>query len=212
MNRIFILSPAKTTGKRAQYLFNESATFDLARRLRCEGATLGEVFSFMSGLYFRGKLAYATHFATPAPGLHGCYVITSNAGLVPSHQIISLEQLRKFGEAPIDASDPRYRMPLTRTASAIRDRLADRSQIVLLGSIATGKYLDVLGECFGERLVFPKDFVGRGDMSRGGLLLRCIRDGMELEYVTLGAAESRTGKRPPKLTPATRKAGRTTDR
>ena len=48
---------------------SDRATFDLAVRLRGPGgAALGEVFSFMSGLYFRGKLAYARTFpAPPAP-------------------------------------------------------------------------------------------------------------------------------------------------
>ena len=71
-------------------------------------------------------------------------------------------------------------------------------EVVLLGSIATGKYLDLLAGPFGERLRFPSEFVGRGDMSRGGLLLRCVRAGAELTYVpVLGAI--RTGTRPPKL-------------
>jgi hypothetical protein len=51
---------------------------------------------------------------------------------------------------------------------------------------------------FGRRLVFPSTFVGRGDMSRGGLLLRHARDGRELEYEPVVGAV-RHGKRPPKL-------------
>ncbi len=52
---------------------------------------------------------------------------------------------------------------------------------MLLGSVATGKYVDPLTEALGDRLRFPGDFVGRGDMSRGGLLLRCVREGRELD-------------------------------
>ena len=70
---------------------------------------------------------------------------------------------------------------------------------VLLGSIASGKYVDVLLEVFGSRLCFPAEFAGRGDMSRGGLMLRCVASGEELGYVPLVGAE-RHGKRPPKLT------------
>ena len=70
--------------------------------------------------------------------------------------------------------------------------------MVLLGSIATGKYADALLEVFGERLLFPSDFVGRGDMSRGGLMLRRVQDGQELPYIPVNGAVRR-GKRPPKL-------------
>jgi hypothetical protein len=70
----------------------------------------------------------------------------------------------------------------------------------LLASIATGKYVDVLLENFQHRLRFPADFVGRGDMSRGGLLLRCAVDKTELTYISVMGAV-RSGKRPPKLTP-----------
>jgi hypothetical protein len=51
---------------------------------------------------------------------------------------------------------------------------------------------------FGPRLHFPADFVGRGDMSRGGLMLRCVTEGRELEYAPILGA-TRRGARPPKL-------------
>ena len=69
---------------------------------------------------------------------------------------------------------------------------------MLLGSIATGKYVDPLLEVFRDRLVFPETFVGRGDMSRGGVLLRAARSGEELSYRPIAGA-IRHGKRPPKL-------------
>jgi hypothetical protein len=71
---------------------------------------------------------------------------------------------------------------------------------VLLGSIATAKYSSILSEAFRERLRFPSSFIGRGDMSRGGLMLRCARAGRELEYVPLSGAPTR-GSRPPRLGP-----------
>jgi hypothetical protein len=74
---------------------------------------------------------------------------------------------------------------------------------VLLGSIASAKYVDVLEPVFRSRLLFPSEFVGRGDMSRGGLLLRCVRAGLELTYgPVIGAV--RTGVRPPRLAPLPR--------
>ena len=73
-------------------------------------------------------------------------------------------------------------------------------EVVLLGSVASGKYVEVLQPVFGDRLLFPSAFVGRGDMSRGGLMLRCVDSGDELEYVPIEGAVRR-GRRPPKLTP-----------
>lgn len=161
---------------------------------------LGEIFTFLSGLYFRGKLAYAQKFASPPPRLDGTYVITSNRGLLPADTPISLAELKAFSSVDIDASDLRYRRPLLRTAKLIANEHPD-CRVVLLGSISTGKYVDLLLDVFDKRLQFPSEFVGRGDMSRGGLMLRCVRDGQELEYVAVAGAVRR-GKRPPKLQPA----------
>ncbi len=158
---------------------------------------LGEVFSFLSGLYFRGKLAYARRFARPPEGTAGVLVITASAGLLAADEPVTLSHLQRFARVSIDAANPRYRRPLARALRSLAVR-ADGCEVVLLGSIASGKYVDVLGKIFGERLVFPSDFVGRGDMSRGGLLLRRAREGRELEYrPVLGAV--RHGPRPPKL-------------
>ncbi len=198
MHRIFLLSPARSSGKRAGLLFSERAQFDLARRIRLKGGVpIGEVFAFLSGLYFRGKLTYAQTFAKPPPGSAGAWVITTNAGLLAADQCINLIGLRAFAETDIDEEDPRYREPLLRDAGRIARR-DDNTEIILLGSVATGKYVDVLLEVFGDRLKFPAAFVGRGDMSRGGLLLRCAVDGTELDYIPVRDA-ARKGKRPPKL-------------
>lgn len=182
-------------------IMSERAQFELARRLRSERPpTLGEVFAFLSGLYFRGKLAYANAFA-PTPGQKSAVlVITPTRGLVPAATPIGLADLKEFAEVDIDAADPRYRDPLERDVKALAKKLPARAEVVLLGSVATGKYVDVLLEHFGPRLCFPADFVGRGDMSRGGLLLRCAVDRSELNYIPVAGAV-RKGKRPPKLEP-----------
>lgn len=200
-NRIFLLSPAYAGGQRARMILSERAQFDLARRLRSrERASLGEVFGFLSGLYFRGKLAYASAFACAGEGLCGVLVITPTRGLVDAATKISLRDLREFAEVDIDENDPRYRGPLARDAQRLAKKLGTDGEVILLGSVATGKYVDVLLENFQHRLRFPADFVGRGDMSRGGLLLRCAVDKTELTYISvLGAV--RSGKRPPKLEP-----------
>ena len=200
MRRIFILSPASTSGKRAGLVLNKNAQFDLARRLRTpQGAPLGEVFSFLSGLYFRGKLAYARRFARPPAKAEGCYVITSNAGLVPAETTIDLARLKDFAQVSIDLAERRYSEPLCQTAREVQSLLPATAEVVLLGSIATPKYVDLLVELFGKRLVFPREFIGRGDMSRGGLMLRAAASGTELEYASIMATTVRTGKRPPKL-------------
>ncbi len=202
MQRIFLLSPAYAGGLRARLVLSEKAQFDVALRLRGKnGATIGEVFTFLSGLYFRGKLAYANEFARPTRGTSGVLVITPTRGLIEAKTRINLQDLREFAEVDIDEGDPRYREPLERDARQLEARLKrGAAEVVLLGSVASGKYVGVLLEIFGQRLQFPGDFVGRGDMSRGGLLLRCAADGCELPYVPVEGAV-RKGKRPPKLEP-----------
>jgi hypothetical protein len=197
--RIFLLSPASTSGERARLVFNERASFPLALRLRApSGAPLGEVFSFLSGLYFRGKITYARTFAHPPTDAPGVLVITPNRGLLSPDEPVTLRTLRAFSRVDIGSLDPRYRKPLIRDAKRLVQLVGDADDVILLGSIATGKYVDTLLEIFGDRLHFPAAFVGRGDMSRGGLLLRHAREGQELEYVPLTGA-SRHGSRPPRL-------------
>lgn len=179
----------------------DEAQFPLAQRLRsADRPTLAEVFTFLSGLYFRGKIAYANAFATPGGKDSAVLVITPNRGLVPADAPIGLKELRNFAEVDIDQDDPRYRTPLVRDVRKLAKQLPLDAEVVLLGSVATGKYVDVLLEHFGERLLFPEDFVGRGDMSRGGLLLRSAVDRTELKYIPVSGAV-RKGKRPPKLEP-----------
>jgi hypothetical protein len=204
---IFLLSPANCGGNRARIVMSERATFDLAARLRGEGgAPLGEVFAFLSGLYFRGKLAYGRAFASKPDGVdpesNGVFVITPNAGLRSPDTLVTLDAIRAFARVDVSVGNPKYRRPLERSARALSDEIGD-CPVVLLGSIASPKYVDVLLSIFGERLLFPQEFVGRGDMSRGGLLLRCVAAREELTYVPV-AGTVRHGVRPPKLEPATR--------
>jgi hypothetical protein len=190
-SRIFLLSPAHCGGKRAGYLLDDRARFPLAQRIREEGITLGEAFSFLSGLYFRGKLAYATRFARPQGAEGAVQVITANRGLLPAATTIGVDDLRAFSGVDIHQDDRRYRAPLERDLERLS---AGAPDIVLLGSIATAKYVDVLAEALGERLLFPADFVGRGDMSRGALLLRASREGRELDYVPVAGSVRSTAR------------------
>jgi hypothetical protein len=193
----FLLSPASASGRRAQILLREGATFALARRVQSsEGASIGEVFSFLSGLYFRGKAAYARAFAPP----DGSFIITPDRGLLRIEELINADVLRAFASIDVHHEDARFTKPLARDAQRIATALGDEQHALLLGSIASQKYVAVLGAIFGARLLFPSAFVGRGDMSRGGLLLRAARAGVELSYEPVLGAQ-RHGKRPPRLTP-----------
>ena len=199
MSRIFLLSPAHCGGERATLVLNTRARFDLARRVHGSGAPLGEVFSFLSGLYFRGKLSYAHAFARPPSRLPGVYVITPTDGLELPEASVDLGRLRRFASVDIHADDSRYRGPLVRHLHLLAEAAGPDSDVVLLGSIATGKYVDPLIDVFGPRLHFPSDFVGRGDMmSRGSLLLRHARSRIELDYTVVKGAERR-GRRPAPL-------------
>lgn len=192
--RVFLLSPANCRGRRAQQVLSPKATFSVAARLRSEqGVSIGELFAHMSGLYFRGKLTYATRFGQ-------ALVITPDRGVIPADASISYETLVRFGDGDISLDNPSYRDPLEATARELAAQAGEDAEFVLLGSVASEKYVDVLGAIFGARLMFPSEFVGRGDMSRGGLLLRAAAAGQELRYEpVLGAV--RRGSRPPKLEP-----------
>jgi hypothetical protein len=205
VSRIFLLSPAHCGGKRAKQILSPKAVFPLAEQLRSkQGARLGDVFSFVSGLYFRGKLTYARRFAAPddpaGPRGSGVHIITANAGLREPDTYITLDAFLAFADGEVDPSNARYRRPLEGSARALAAEIGPDCDVVLLGSVASPKYVDVLTGIFGERLRFPIDFVGRGDMSRGGLLLRKVQEGIELEYAPV-MGTVRHGSRPPKLPP-----------
>jgi hypothetical protein len=207
--RVFLLSPANCGGTRARQVLSPNARFALAERLRSpQGAPIGDVFAFVSGLYFRGKLTYAVRFAAPPePAEHedeasacGVHIITPTAGLRSPDTCITHDALRSFAGGEVHQDNAGYRRPLERSARAVARAIGPGCDVVLLGSIASPKYVDVLTDIFGDRLRFPIDFVGRGDMSRGGLLLRRAREGVELDYAPVRGAVVH-GVRPPKLPP-----------
>src|SRR5262245_24041154 len=127
--RTFLLSPAYAGGRRAQMLLSDRAHFPLAGRLRHgEAVSLGEVFTFLSGLYFRGKLAYANAFALP--DLSRVLVITPTRGLVPAATSVTLGDLREFAGVEIEETDPRYRSPLERDLRRLVRQLTPKCQVV----------------------------------------------------------------------------------
>jgi hypothetical protein len=204
-------------------LMNPASKMELAQRLAAGVLTLGEAFAFMSGLYFRGKLAYANHFGQvgrvgdyadsstrptgPTSPTRPVFVITPTRGLQSPTTQVTTKLLREFARVDVDTDDRRYRKPLDRDLQLLAAQIGIETRVVLLGSIATGKYVDALMAALGPRLHYPAAFVGRGDMSRGGLLLRCVTANEELAYTPLIAGAPRHGSRPPKLAPLGRSGG-----
>lgn len=181
-----MLSPAKLAGRRGALLMNEAADFELARELRSsEGAPLAAVFSFISGLYFRGKVTYARKFGRARGGMPSAYVLTAGGGLCSLDERVTVERLRRWAAVKVHERNPHFTAPLARHASELRDAYDGATRFVLLGSLATSKYTEPLLEVFGDRLLAPRDFVGLGDMSRGSLLLRAAREATELKYAPL---------------------------
>jgi hypothetical protein len=145
----------------------------------------------VSGLYFRGKIAYAEAFGRPPSGLSGALVISPGEGLISPDERVDLARLREWASVSVDADNPDFTEPLIAHAEALV-RALPRGRFVLLGSVATDKYVRPLTKVFGDWLLFPSDFVGIGDMSRGSLMLRAARDRRELGYAPLeGARRSR---------------------
>jgi hypothetical protein len=195
-SKIFLLSPANTSGIRAKQFVSPRASFDAARMYRsAEGVPIAVAFAFMSSLYFRGKIGYALHFAEPASDASGCgvYIITPGFGLVSPDWNLTPERMKVMSRTPVDAGKRSYRKPLERDALSLAGTLDDDAQVVLLGSVASGKYVDILWPIFKKRLRFPTAFAGLGDMSRGGLMLRAVRADRELDYTTLDASRHRSG-------------------
>jgi hypothetical protein len=187
--KLFLLSPALMTGVRAEQLLSTRATFAAARLLRSpQGVAIGEAFSFMSGLYFRGKMAYAKQFGAPPREWpeSGAYVIAPGFGLVPPDWALTLSRMKALQRTPVDPKRQEYRRPLERDAEALAERIGRldcQVSVILLGSVASGKYVDLLWPIFQERLLYPESFTNVGDMSRGALMLRAVRSGQELEYI-----------------------------
>jgi hypothetical protein len=190
MKKVFMLSPARSGGKRANMLVRPQATFELARQVQINAAAIGDVFAFCSGLYFRGKLAYARRFTTCADAI---LVITPTRGLTTIDTSIGPRDLAEFASVPVASTEPRFTTPLRETAEALSSSGVD--QVILLGSVGTGKYLDTLLPVFGDRLLFPSAFLGLGDMSRGAMLLRAVAAGEELLYAPVTDVQSKRTSR-----------------
>ncbi len=184
IHTVFLLSPANLGGQRARMVFNPAATFPVARQLHCgQGATIRDVFSFVSGLYFRGKATYAQAFERPPAEDLGALVICPGEGLRLLNETVTVERLRGWAEVAVDEDNRDFTAPLIEDAAALERAYGATTRFVLLGSVASDKYVRPLTHVFGDHLWFPSAFVGRGDMSRGALMLKAARAAEELEYL-----------------------------
>jgi hypothetical protein len=189
LDKVFLLSPANFSGVRAKQLTAPGAKFPAAVAFRSEsGVAIEDAFSFMSALYFRGKAAYVRRFA-PTPA--AIQVIAPGFGLVPFGWTIDATRFTKLEKTPVDPASRSYRTPLEQHALSLAESVAPDGKVVLLGSVATGKYIDVLWPVFRERLVFPRCFAGLGDMSRGSIMLKASVSGEELDYVPIDGRKHR---------------------
>src|SRR5699024_2581699 len=116
-------------------------------------------------------------FATPGAESE-VRIITTNSGLLAPDERVGPRDLADFACVDLSAAGESFQRPLLADARQLALALGDAAA-VLLGSIATNKYVEPLARVFGERLLFPREFIGRGDMSRGGLLLRHAASGEE---------------------------------
>jgi hypothetical protein len=181
----FLISPASLDGRRGRQLLAVGARGVWAQRLG-EGAPIGELFSVVSSLYFRGKLAYALRFGGPERTL----IIAPGVGLVPPGWRVDRRAALRMARIRVRPDEEAYRRPLERACR--RELSAGDGPVVLLGSLATDRYLAVLGPLLGERLVTPAILFGTGNMRRGSLLLAAATSGEELEYVPCPAPATRT--------------------
>jgi hypothetical protein len=194
--RIFLLSPALLAGVRGRRILDGSGPPWLVEALAGGGRVpLGDVHAFISALYFRGKRAYARRFGLRAGG-SPALVITPDRGLVPDDEPVDRAALARMAEVAVDPAEPRYRTPLVECAGQLVDELGPAGRVVLLGSLATPKYLEPLGAVLSRHLLVPAAFIGRGDMQRGSLLLRAVEAGEELAYVRVPASPAGVGGGP----------------
>jgi hypothetical protein len=199
-SRIFLLSPANAGGRRYSILTSSESSFELALKFRAGSATLGEIYSFISGLYFRGKIAYAAAFGADPGQSSSALVIVPGLGMLPPETVFSPEQLRATAQIVVDEDNPVHHDALLAAAASVDRATGHQCSFVLLGSVASAKYTAALLKVLDHRLLFPAEFVGRGDMSRGSMMLRSAASGQELIYIPVSGAQLR-GPRPARLDP-----------
>ena len=190
---IFLLSPATAHGARAKALLAPGSRTPSAVQFRSEGMPLGALFRYLSGLYFNGKLTYATTFARPPGAVGGVHIITMTDGLLPPETPVGPDDLRRYAAAEQGSESGRRVLERSARTLAIALEPGARGRacgVIFLGSLASGKYTDALLPAFGERLLYPRALLGLGQLDRGALLFRCVREGRELDYAPVASIEA----------------------
>jgi hypothetical protein len=130
-------------------------------------------------------------------------VIVPGLGLLPPETVFSPEQLQATAQIEVDADNPAHHEALLEAAASVDRATCHQCSFVLLGSVASAKYTTALLKVLDQRLLFPAEFVGRGDLSRGGIMLRSAASRQELSYIPVSGAQLR-GPRPARLNPKQR--------
>ena len=120
-------------------------------------------------------------------------MIVPGHGLRPPETVFSPEQLRATAHIDVDEDNPVHHDALLAAAASLDRATGHQCSFVLLGSVASAKYTTALLKVLDHRLLFPAEFVGRGDMSRGGhyAAQRSVPPGADL-YTCQRCATSRT--------------------
>jgi hypothetical protein len=183
---IFLLSPARLDGERGRALLDGKGASALMGELRsAHGCSVEAVFCFVSSLYFRGKAAYARAFGVRTAPLPSAYVMTAGGGLLSLDEPVTVARLEGWSRVAVSPDNPHFVAPLLRHATGLLDACDQATRFVLLGSVASRKYVGPLLDVFGERLLYPSELAGRGDMARGKLLLAAAREQRELGYASV---------------------------
>ncbi len=75
--------------------------------------------------------------------LAAVFVITPTRGLLTPDTLVSADLLQEFATVDVSADDPRAIARRWNRPWALAGVLAAEAKVVLLGSVATGKYVDV---------------------------------------------------------------------
>jgi len=84
----------------------------------------------------------------------GVHIITPNAGLRSPDTYVTRRAIRAFATTDVDPDNASYRRPLETSARALALEVGPDCDVVLLGSVASPKYVSVLLDIFGDRLRF----------------------------------------------------------
>ena len=154
------------------------------------------------------QATYASRFGRPPPSLPPALVITPTRGLQSPSLPISRSLIEEFASLDWHRPTRAFWIRSSRVRVSFVHRSSQRCAWSCSGASRRAGTSSRWRASSRAGCNYPAEFVGRGDMSRGGLLLRHAEEGRELDYVPLAAGLTRHGAKPPKLPPLPRAATR----